>query len=104
MSYEETGKCADQTLIINAVYRHHKGGLYTVTQCVTNAHTGDRMVIYHNTSKEFFARNLEDFLKIIVRDGERVARFTLETPPSYPPSMIRTRQPEDAQGDEFEPI
>jgi hypothetical protein len=65
------------------VFRHYKGGLYSIVTPAIKEDTHEIMVIYRSNAKgTTWARTLANFtetIEIIDRDGARVQRFTRET-------------------------
>lgn len=66
-----------------SVWRHRKGGIYTVDQVVTHTETGEWLVVYSGEDGESWARPLSDFL-----DG----RFTEQERPASPRTMAMSTE------------
>ncbi|HEY1067470.1 MAG TPA: DUF1653 domain-containing protein [Pirellulales bacterium] len=63
--------------IAPGTYRHFKGGLYQVYAVAENVDSGERYVIYRPLYGEgkLSARNYDDFIGEVHRDGKTMRRF-----------------------------
>ena len=70
-------------VFMNGVYKHFKGGLYTVLFGGTDVDTMTSKVIYqsHETSK-IWVRDYEEFVGYKVKDGKRIKRFEYQGIPN----------------------
>jgi hypothetical protein len=58
------------------LYRHYKGGTYTVLGLATTEATGIPVVVYTNvTTGQWWTRPVEDFIAMVEHEGEQVPRF-----------------------------
>lgn len=59
------------------VYRHYKGGYYSIIATSVMEETGEHLVTYHSSSKATnWTRTLDNFLEAVEVDGAKVGRFT----------------------------
>ena len=59
-----------------SVWRHYKGGIYTVIATPLKEDTLERLVVYHSNQKgTTWARTLQDFRSKVVVDGGLRPRF-----------------------------
>lgn len=62
--------------LTNTIWRHYKGGLYTVIDIAIHTETNEEMVVYTNSNGKMFARPLAMFVEDIhLEDGTSVNRF-----------------------------
>lgn len=59
-----------------AVYRHYKGGEYTVLEVALHTETGERLVVYKSLGGEVYCRPLKMFMEDVDVAGEKFPRFT----------------------------
>jgi len=57
------------------VYRHYKGGIYTVIGIATHSETEEQLVVYKNEEGRLFVRPHDMFFETIEIDGKLVKRF-----------------------------
>lgn len=60
---------------MKGMYRHYKGGIYSVLLEVVHADTGDNQVIYNDDKGDLWARSTEAFTAQVEVNGEMVDRF-----------------------------
>ena len=63
----------------SGIYKHYKGALYKVTNCVRHSETEEWLVCYQALYGEYgyWVRPLNMFKESVEVSGEEVARFTL---------------------------
>ena len=64
------------------LYRHYKGGEYTVYEVATHSETGESLVVYRPCygDRALWVRPLGMFLERVECDGEDVPRFAFIAP------------------------
>ena len=72
---------APRKLKINGVYRHYKGGSYTVINVATHSETGEKLVIYRGLygGAPLYARPYDMFLDEVNKNGQRYRFELVET-------------------------
>lgn len=66
-----------ERLLLSGIYKHFKGGLYSVIATALNSENLRKTVIYQSLEDgKFWTRDFEDFVGYKNLDGEQVKRFT----------------------------
>ena len=73
--------------VARGVYRHYKGGLYTVLMQAQHSETQEEMVVYlAQETQQVWVRPAKMFQELVELNGRRVKRFAL-----YPSDASRAQ-------------
>ncbi len=71
----------ENKIVANGLYRHFKGGYYTIIGLAKHSETQEELVVYRSCSGHgIWVRPIDMFLEKIVRDGNTIDRFSQVVP------------------------